>query len=251
MFNSIKLAALLFFVGSILLPVPAEGQCSKTWDASGVWEIRQGKGGKRVIRLELKQSGSGISGKASRDGMTGDVVGDTGGGDFSIAISWKGFDEMNVYRAQVSATGKLSGETYIGSEKRSPDTWYSDQPLTCGWTPGKSRGNLTGRLSANDTARPGQGVGTGTRVGAPFLAAGQVYYTLPQNPIGQAALQWDAGTDHPNAEVWVYLGDSRERTMVAKQSKGGQQIQVIRGVIYRYALIDGRNILATAVVVGQ
>lgn len=249
MFNAIKLAAVFFVIGIILLPVSADAQCSKTWDASGVWEIRQGKNGKRVIRLDLKQSGSGVSGKASRDDMTGNVVGDTGGGDFKIAITWKGFTEMNIYQAQVARTGRLSGETYIGSEKRSPDTWYSDQPLTCGWVSGKSRGDLTGRLAADDTARPGQGVGS--RLGGPFLVAGNVYFPAPQNPTGLAPLQWDAGADHPNAEVWVYIGDSRERTIVAKQSKGGQQIQVIRGVMYRYALIDGRNVLATAVVLGQ
>ncbi|MBK7392869.1 MAG: hypothetical protein IPI64_06140 [Chloracidobacterium sp.] len=249
MFSSIKIAAFFFFVGIILLPVPAEAQCSKTWDASGVWEIRQGKGGKRVIRLDLKQSGSGLSGKASRDGMTGDVVGDTGGDDFSIAITWEGFDEMNVYRAQVSATGKLSGETYIGPEKRSRDTWYSDQPLTCGWSPGKSRGNLTGRPSANDTAKPGQGVGS--RLAAPVLVATQAYFPSPYNVVGQAILQWDAGSAYPNAEVWVKYGGSRERVLFVKQSKGGQQIEVVRGQVYTYALMDGRTVLATAVVVGQ
>jgi hypothetical protein len=190
-----------------------------------------------------------LSGTAKRDGMTGEAFGNADGDDFSIVIDWKGFTESNVYRAQVSATGKLSGETWIGPEKRSRDTWYSDQPLTCGWIPGKSRGNLTGRLSATDTAKPG--LGTGSRLAGPVLVAGTVYFPPPQNTLGQAPLHWNAGPDHPNAELWVKYGDSRERTIFAKQSKGSQQIQVQRGVMYTYILMDGRTVLATVVVLGQ
>jgi hypothetical protein len=260
MFNSVELNASLirnvsafgiFFFAAViaLLPVSAHAQCAKQWDASGQWEIRQGLGGKRVLRLDLKQSGSALSGTASRDGMTGEAFGNADGDDFSIVIDWERFGESNVYRAQVSATGKLSGETWIGPEKKSRDTWYSDQPLTCGWTPGKSRGDLTGRLSANATVKPG--LGTGSRLAGPFLVAGAVYFPLPQNPLGQAALHWDAGADHPNAEVWVKYGDSRERVIFAKQSKGVQQIQVQRGVMYTYILMDGRTVLSTVVVLGQ
>lgn len=84
-----------------------------------------------------------------------------------------------------------------------------------------------------------------------FLVAGNVYFPTPNNPVGLAPLQWDAGPDHPNAEVWVKIGDSRERTIFAKQPKGGQQVQVARGLMYTYVLMDGRNVLATAVVRGQ
>lgn len=91
----------------------------------------------------------------------------------------------------------------------------------------------------------------GTPANRAVLVAGNVYFPSPYNPLGLAPLQWDAGPDHPNAEVWVKIGDSRERTIFAKQAKGSQQIQVTRGVMYTYALMDGRNVLATAIVLGQ
>lgn len=226
-----------------LLPVSAKAQCAKQWDASGEWEIRQGR---RTIRLNLKQSGSALSGTASRDvgigmkAVTGDAIGDADGDAFSIAIQWPGFSEYNIYRAQVSATGKLNGETYIGPDKRSRDTWYSEQPLTCGWSPGKSRGNLTAKLSANAPVK----TGGATLLKGPILVASQAFFPTPYSPTGFVVLTWDAGPDHPNADVWVKYG--RDRSLFMKQPKGGLQVQVQRSQQYTYVLMDDRTVLATA-----
>ncbi len=252
MLNAIKLVA-FFFAGAItLLPVSADAQCSKTWDASGEWEIRQGR---TLVKLNIKQSGSALSGTAARDvrigtkGLQGKVTGDTGGNDFSIGIDWSdgGF---SIYRAIVSSTGKLEGEVFARGNVKTGEKWYGEQPLTCGWTPGKSRGNLTsGKLSATANAQPGQA--TGSLVRGPFVVASQSYFQPPYNPVGFVVLQWDAGPDHPNAELWVKYNNSRERVLFVKQPKGGQQVQVQRGTVYTYVLMDGRNVLATTTFAAQ
>ena len=69
MFNAIKFNVLrrhrtavfgVFFIAllMVLLSISAKAQCSKTWDASGEWEISQGLGAGTVFRLNLKQSGN-------------------------------------------------------------------------------------------------------------------------------------------------------------------------------------------------
>ena len=266
MFNAIKfnascrnltsvLGVIFFVVAMALLPISAHAQCARTWDASGEWEIRQGRGGSTVIRLNIKQSGSALSGKASRDGgigtkaVTGDVLGDADGDSFVISIDWLTGGELVIYRAKVSASGKLEGETYVGPNKRNPNSWYSDQPLTCGWSPGKSRGNLTGKLSANDTAKPGQA--TGSLLKGPSIVASQAVFLTPYTSTGFVVLTWDAGPAHPDADVWVKYNGSRDRVLVMKQPKAGMQVVVQRGQMYTYVLMDGRNVLATATFVAQ
>ena len=251
MVKAIKIVA-FFFIGAVaLLPISANAQCSKTWDASGQWEMRQGR---TLITLNLKQSGSAFSGTATRDvrigskGLEGKAVGDADGNEFSMSILWPG-GVFYAYKAKISPSGELEGGDVFNNGTKTGEKWNGEQPLTCGWSPGKSRGDLTGKPSANDTVKPGQGIGT--RLAGPMLVAGPVYYSFPQNPIGQTTLQWDAGPDHPNAELWVKYNNSRERALVVKLPKGGQPVQVRRGLVYTYALMDGRTVLASVVVVGQ
>ncbi len=84
-----------------------------------------------------------------------------------------------------------------------------------------------------------------------FVAASRPVFSPPFGPTGSAVLTWDAGPEHPNAELWVSYNGSRERTLFIKQPKGAQQVQVQRGLAYTYVLMDGRNVLATTTVVGQ
>ena len=81
--------------------------------------------------------------------------------------------------------------------------------------------------------------------------ASKAFFQAPYNPVGFVILTWDGGPDHPNAEVWVKFGNSRERVLVVKQPKGGQQIQAQRGQMYTYVLMDGRTVLATTTFVAQ
>lgn len=251
MFNLIKFSLLCVALGAVLLPISAAAQCSRTWDASGIWQIRQGR---TLITLDLKQSGSALSGAATRDvrigtkGLKGDVTGDADGDAFSIVIDWSD-GGYSAYRAQVSASGKLEGEVLGRNAVKTGERWYAEQPLTCGWTPGKNRGDLTGKPSATSPVKPGQGVGS--RLATPFLAATTPYFPPISRVVGQSILQWDAGPDHPNAELWVKYGGGRERVLFVKQPKGGQPVEVVRGQVYTYVLMDGRRVLASTVVVGQ
>lgn len=264
MFNAIKFKAsrrdrtsmfgvFFFAMAMVLLPISARAQCSKTWDASGEWEIRQGPVARTtVIRLNLQQSGSALSGTASRNVRTGStkgkVTGDADGDNFTLGIDWlDGSGEYTTYRAMVAASGKLEGETYIGPNKRDRDTWYSEQPLTCGWRPGQSRGNLTSRLSASAPVQTSQA--TGSLLKGPSIVASQAVFPTPYVTTGFVVLTWDAGPDHPNADVWFKSG--RDRVLLMKQPKAGQQIVVQRGQMYEYVLMDGRTVLATAIFVAN
>ena len=84
-----------------------------------------------------------------------------------------------------------------------------------------------------------------------FLVASRPIFSPRFATTGSVVLQWDAGPGRPNAELWVQYNNSRERTLFIKQPKGAQQVQVQRGLVYTYVLMDGRTVLATAVVVGQ
>src|SRR5437868_4031374 len=127
MFNAIKfnakrrhrtsvLGVFFFAAVMVLLPISARAQCSKTWDASGEWEISQGLGAGTVFRLSLKQSGSALSGTAfrqvksdARDGLatqteTGKVIGDADGDYFTVQIEWASGGELANYRGKILAS---------------------------------------------------------------------------------------------------------------------------------------------------
>lgn len=254
MFNAVKFNALhrgsmslfgvaVFAVVVVLLPVSARAQC-RNWDASGEWEIRQGAGSRStVIRLNLKQSGFAFSGTVSRGSANGKVTGDADR-DFHFEIDWldgRGF--TNFYKGQISDSGELTGETYVGSDKHDRNTWRSLQPLTCPWRPGVSRGNLTSKLSATDPVQTGGA--TATLFTVPSLVAGKAVFPTPGMQTGFLVLTWDAGPDHPSADVWVTYDNNRQRVLLMKQPKGGLQVQVQFGRMYSFVLMDGRIVLAT------
>jgi hypothetical protein len=89
------------------------------------------------------------------------------------------------------------------------------------------------------------------QTGQASLVASQAIFPAPFHPQGFVVLTWDAGPDHPNADVWVKYNNSRDKVLLIKQPKGGQQVPVQRGQIYTYVLMDGRTVLATANVVAH
>jgi hypothetical protein len=64
---------------------------------------------------------------------------------------------------------------------------------------------------------------------------------------GKTTLTWDAGEDHPNAEVWVKV-DDQDETKVVAQGKGTLQVAVVPGKTYVYTLKDKGQVLATVTV---
>jgi hypothetical protein len=88
------------------------------------------------------------------------------------------------------------------------------------------------------------------RLRVPFIVASQAIFPTPFVPTGFVVLTWDAGPDHPNAEVWFKVNNSGQALFI-KQPKGGQQLPVERGRYYEYILTDGGKTLNTAVFVEQ
>jgi hypothetical protein len=64
---------------------------------------------------------------------------------------------------------------------------------------------------------------------------------------GKTTLTWDAGEDHPNAEVWVKV-DDQDETKVVAQGKGTLQVAVVPGKTYVYTLKEKGQVLATVTV---
>lgn len=249
-----------------LLPIWAGAQCSQQWDASGVWEIRQDRGG-AVVRVDLTQSGGALRGTASRqvgggrDGaasktQTGTAIGDADGSTFTLQVEWPESGDLrySTYRGKILASGRAEGGVYFGSNSTPRLSWYSEQPLTCGWRPGKSRGNLTSRLSANDPIKTST-VTPSPAATPPFISASQPIVPTPYHPLGIVVLSWDAGTDHPNVEVFLSIDNSAEipafstehaaQSPAWKQPKLSLQVNLQRYRQYRFFLKSGGKTLAT------
>jgi hypothetical protein len=64
---------------------------------------------------------------------------------------------------------------------------------------------------------------------------------------GKTTLTWDAGADHPNAEVWVKI-DDQDETKVVAQGKGTLQVAVVPFKTYVYTLKDAGKTLASVTV---
>jgi len=92
--------------------------------------------------------------------------------------------------------------------------------------------------------------GSGQASGSSFVTATRPVFP-PYQLTTSIVLTWDAGPEHPNAELWVSYNGSRDRVLFVKQAKGAQQVAVQKGLVYTYVLLDGRNILGTTTVVGQ
>jgi hypothetical protein len=69
-------------------------------------------------------------------------------------------------------------------------------------------------------------------------------------PFGTADLTWTAGTRHPNAEVRLQV-NGQDHGIVGKGAQGGMQIQVVKGRVYVYTLMDSGQLLGTAQVAGK
>jgi hypothetical protein len=65
---------------------------------------------------------------------------------------------------------------------------------------------------------------------------------------GPVTLTWDAGPDHPDAEVWMKDTKGQE-ALVAKLGKGTRRVSVERGTNYQIILTDaGEQLARTAVI---
>src|SRR3954447_9813949 len=88
----------IFFVALLTLSIsPVKALCTQ-WDVSGKWNIEQ-ENPTAHVELDLKQSGTEITGTATYDGVTGKVKGTIVGEDFNKEIS--GATGQHVFRGVV------------------------------------------------------------------------------------------------------------------------------------------------------
>ncbi len=93
--------------------------------------------------------------------------------------------------------------------------------------------------------------GTSGQTQTASIVASQTIYPTPYSQEGFVVLTWTAGSDHPNAELWVKYDNSREPVLFVKQPHGNQQVAVQRGRMYTYVVMDGRNVLASTTFVAH
>jgi hypothetical protein len=233
----------LFAAVLALMPISAAAQCSTGWDASGRHGIRQ-RGMRYGFTVELQQKGRVITGNAhgtvdNSDGgvdtLKGTVDGTLDGDSFSVQIFWTN-GSTGVYNAKVLPSGRLDGEGY---EKNSPNVrvpWNSTGVLMCPPPP-----VIPKVIKSSGKARPAP---PASQPKPPFVVASQVIKPSPFHPTGFVILTWDAGPDHPNAEVVVKINNSPD-IPVLKQAKGSLQLPVERGRSYAYLLTDAGKTLST------
>lgn len=217
-----------------LLSSSARAQCTQ-WDVSGGWKIEVFSGARKgyVANTSFRQSGKNLSGKVTDSGSTTGTVknGMSDGDTFNVYILWDGksADGSNaeVYVGKIAPNGMIAGTALLIGDRTQNAEWSSDRSMKC----------IAGSLK---TLPPG-GYGAVTKV------PGILTYTKPGQKPGTKTLSWDAGPDHPYAEVWVKVDDGEE-TFVVEQRKGKREITVENGKSYLYILTDSGKRLAAVVV---
>jgi hypothetical protein len=179
------------------------------------------------------------------------------GNKFDMTVYWEG-GSVGVYRGTVDAGGGMKGTTY---DKRDPGraraTWYSSKSFLCARTdaanPAPSRPpplKSTGKMPAPTPSRPPPLKSTGKmpKPQSPTISANPIAVTIPEGQSrGRTTLTWDAGPDHPDAEVWMKDMQGEER-LVVRQGKGTRSVTVERGKNYQVILTDAGQQLARAAV---
>ena len=223
-----------------LSPSPIEAACPQ-WDVSGKWDIEQENPTARV-ELDVKQSGTEVTGTAKYNGAPGKVKGTVVGDDFSVEISDAA--GKHVFSGKIGP-GRIAGVNSAPGAS-GPTVWYSTSAMKC------VEAAPATTSATSESAGPAS-VGTATPPAQSATAAGKIfanpqYPTVPAGKTeGSATLTWNGGPDHPNAEVWVKIEDEDEK-LVVRQAKGSQQVQVKPNKIYLYILKDsGQQLDSTTV----
>lgn len=247
-----------------LLPSSVEAQCSTGWDASGMWSISQ-RGQKERINLNLQQNGRVLTGTASivheetpwTGGITAQTIrarvdGTIDGDNFSVQIFWK--DNLTgVYNAKVLPSGRLDGETYDKNNSKIRQTWNSWEVLKCLPPPTpttpkpiKATGKRKVTPPPTQTSQPAPP----PIMKVPGIRASQVVFDYPGALTGFVILTWDAGGEHPYAEVWFKINGS-DPVFLVEKGKGDWRVNVQRGFSYTYTLTDAGKTLAEVSFVAQ
>ncbi len=271
------LGALLLLAILALLP-SAQAQCSQ-WNVSGQWMMEQSDG--LTVYVTLRQSGKTVTGTATysttkdpegllapfkgKDFVSGNglVSGNIAGDDFFAEIRWSS-TSIGVYRGKVGSQGRIEGSVYDKGASSRKMTWVSPNLMKCPENISASTSRiLSGNLlqTAPKTAEPAPAATNSKRVishkgkgpadaGAPVGAPKIGTFNQANQAPNTRTLGWDAGPEHPYAEVWVSV-DGGDETKVVEQGKGTRQVSVEPGKTYRYILTDSGRELATVTVRGK
>ncbi len=259
----------------IALPTGLYGQCNN-WEMDEFFIIEQR--GAQSITVRMTSTGKTFAGPVEMDvfdeqvfgklirTVTGNLEGTITGDRIDFKIFWQ--DGLTgVYTARIRQSGKLEGETYDKAKPNIIQTWHSAGPLTCKSLKSASTGILkpdpkktklpSGPKTLDPRPAPGGSVGTSKPSGlppapmkVPGIIASQVIYPQAYASTGFVILSWDAGPDHPYAEVW-YKVNNGDDTFLIELGKGSRQMPVERGKYYTYILTDAGKTLATINVVGN
>lgn len=261
--------SLFLIIAIVFTTALCRSQC-ENWDASGKWSFKQANS-QNPVDLDMRQNGKAISGSASlaipgtKPGLfgpgkfgeqkLGKVDGTILGDRFSIEIVWNG-GQVGVYNARILPSGRLEGEGYEKSTPNVRHAWNSTGTLRCpppqpvaSSTPPRSTGKPRPTPPKPAADAPAQT----SRIAQtpPWVMASQVIFPVPLQPTGFVVVTWDAGPDHPNAQLVYTINNAPSRIPLIKSVKGGQQIPVERGRFYSYFLTDAGQTLAAVNVVAQ
>jgi len=263
------------------LPAPlAEAQCSQ-WNVGHGWRFKQGP---TNVDLNLQQKGRVVTGTATHNittassdnvmgsfggvtSVSGTVDGTVEGDSFAVKIYWEN-NTIGVYNGTIRPSGKIEGTGYKQGSSRTKVNWYSETRMVCAGEaaaePTKAAPPLmnpppkpiakSGKVPANPPPKPISKSGKmptsqASVPGVPTITAHPTVVTIPEGDSrGPVMLTWDAGPDHPDAEVWMKDTKGQE-TLVAKLGKGTRRASVERGTNYQIILTDaGEQLARTAVI---
>ena len=106
-----------------LSPSPVEALCVE-WDVSGKWNIEQ-EHPTAHVEMDVKQTGTEITGTANYNGVPGKVKGTLVGEDFNVEISTA--TGSYVFRGVVGPE-RIAGAILVESEMK---VWYSTTAMKC------------------------------------------------------------------------------------------------------------------------
>lgn len=267
------LGALFFSSLTALLPAPAHAQC-KQWDVGGTWHAIQSNGSRVEMILLMRETEVTGTARDLPGALKIPVTGTMVGNKFNVTIYWHG-GNVGVYRGTVDAGGGMKGTTFDRSDPGGARaTWYSNRSMTCADARAPVYPQATVPPITSTTATPprpppikSSGKAKPTPTPRPIRQSGgdnaetQVSPTISANPIavtvpagqsqGKTTLTWDAGTDHPEAQVWRKVGIDGEETLVDNSAKGTRVVAVEGGKNHQFILKDAGQQLARAAVIAK
>ena len=233
----VVLGGSLFAAVLALFPAPAEAQCLK-WDVSGKWNINITSGIRKgtVLKIDLQQSGDEITGGTERFqgiGLGTLSSGTLNGKNLGLVFEWKGQvdpaapevkDPVEMFVGEIDDDGKVTGVASIFSDRSRKATWTSDRAMRCRF-----------RIEPEKLPK------------TPFILGGPVSFPDSSKSTGVSILKWDAGPEHPNAQLWVKVDDG-DKTLFNDKRVGALAVFPERDKRYFYTLTDAGQTLASITV---